>query len=68
MTSLKEQGITINILPDPGETCIIVGDQEGYDDIRPALDLAMQSKRTHPEEGYKINQKGDRWYVVRLMQ
>ena len=68
MTSLQKQGITINILADPGEQCLIVGDAAGYDEVRDAINLAMQSKTTHPGELYRINHYRDKWHVVRCVK
>ena len=69
MPSLDEiGGITINVLSDPDEHCLPVGDLAGYDDIRGALDLALQSKRTHPDEEYHINFVRDKWRVSRVVK
>jgi len=67
MTTLSESGITINILADPGEQQVYIGDLEGYDDIREALDIALQSKVTHPNEFLRINRVHEKWKVCRVV-
>ena len=67
MTSLNEVGgISINVLQDPDESWLIVGDLAGYDDVRDALNLALQSRVTHPGEEYRLNFVRDKWRVYRV--
>ena len=64
--SLEEAGITLNLL---GETPI----EEKYivlqhTDWNSAVQMALQCRRTHPDEPIELVPKGDLWTVVRCVK
>lgn len=66
MVALKEDpGITLNMLaPLPEEEKYIV--LAGVD-RREAVEMALQCRKTHPDEPIELIPTGDRWNVVRVV-
>ncbi len=69
-TSLKDSQITINIMARPQvEEKYIIGQDLDYDT---AIQLAIQNRKTHPQEpveiqNVEIRQTGAGWRVVRCV-
>jgi len=66
MTSLKTQGITISVLAKEPETRYLVTREPV--DWNEAVTLALQCRKTHPDEPIELIPKDDKWYVVRCVQ